>query len=108
MARYLETAAKARTLSVEILEMVPAELRPVMAEHLARLYNLGIRTSPRAVHSTVRYNAVVAAMRGLPVSVKMKQVPKGNGKPGYFNALETIAKVPAAVPHVEGDDNEEE
>lgn len=77
MARYMETAAEANKVAQELLDMVMDEVgdkgKGMAAELIARLYNLGIRTAPRAVQSSVRYNAVKRAVQDLPVKVDMQQ-----------------------------------
>ena len=73
MARYLEVAAEANKQLKSIVDfatssslrtmpdgMVKAEL----AQMLAHLYNLGIRTNPRPAQSTVRLRAVQTACKG--------------------------------------------
>jgi hypothetical protein len=59
------------------------------------------------VQSTVRRNAVEAAMRGAPVTVSMRQMPKTYG-PGTFNALEIIPVGVDAVSESEADSGDED
>lgn len=73
MARYMETAAQANKVAQDLLQMISNDDKPQAAELIARLYNLGIRTAPRAVQSTVRFNAVRRAVQDLPVKVSMEQ-----------------------------------
>jgi hypothetical protein len=88
MARYLEVAAEANVVAQRLLELVPEAQQPQAAELIARLVNFGIRCSPRAVQSTVRFNAVQRAVRGLPVKVRMEQ--KTDERSGRtYNALIT-------------------
>lgn len=109
MARYMETAGKAREVVQEILQMVGDDplVKAVVAAKLGKLYNLGIRTAPRAVQATVRRNAVEAAMRGAPVKVSMRQLPKTYGT-GTFNALEIIPVGVDASPESEADSGDED
>ena len=108
MAKYMETAAKANEEAKKLMELIPDALRPAVAEHIARLVNLGFRCNPRAAHGTIRLNAVKAAVKGLPVKVSMKEVPKSFGT-GTFNALVTEQiGVEAPKVTVEGDDGGEE
>lgn len=89
MARYMERAAEANKVAQELLEGILCEEdKPHAAELIARLYNLGIRTAPRAVQSTVRYNAVKRAVQDLPVKVSMEQRVDEQTKRTY-NALVT-------------------
>ncbi len=88
MPRYLEVAAEANQTAKALIEMVPPERREVAAQAIARLVNYGIRCAPRAVHSTVRLNAVRRSVEGLPVRVEMKK--KTDPKTGkVFNVLLT-------------------
>lgn len=73
MARYLEVAAEACKVAEELVAMVPDDMKARAAEVAARLVNYGIRCAPRAVHSTVRLNAVKRAVQGLPVRVTMEE-----------------------------------
>lgn len=73
MPRYMDTAAEANKVAQDLLNCVTSDYRPQAAELIARLYNLGIRTAPRAVQSTVRFNAVRRAVQDLPVKVSMEQ-----------------------------------
>ena len=90
MARYLETAATAATVINEVAMMIPEEHRTEALCKIAEIYNLGIRTAPRACQSTVRFRAVERAMKELPVHVMMKEVTTDSGK--TFNALSVIPK----------------
>jgi hypothetical protein len=92
MARYHEIAAEANDMASQLLAMVPSTLRVQAAEKLARLFNFGIRVSPRAVHSTVRINALQVAMRGLPVRCRLEE---RQGDRGTYKVLVTE---PPAVP----------
>lgn len=92
MARYLETAAEANKLALNIFDKygrnLPEEQQFDLADGLARLVNYGMRCCPRAAHSTIRLNAVKRAAQGLPVKVGMEELtdPK-TGK--TYNALTT-------------------
>ncbi len=93
MARYLETAAEANKVAVQLLALVPDDVKPTVAEMIARLVNLGVRCSPRGVQHTVRYNAVRAAVRGLPVIVCMEpHTDENTGR--VYHALVTKAVFP--------------
>lgn len=91
MARYLQIAAQANEVVGAILATVPEKDRPQLAASLAKLYNLGIRTSPRPCQSTVRINAVTAALKGHGVRIGSKQVPVSPGNPKTFTALTITA-----------------
>jgi hypothetical protein len=73
MSRYMQTAAEANTLAIQLLALIPEDMKPQAAEMIARLVNLGIRCSPRGVQHTVRLNAVQRAVQNLPVRVGMVQ-----------------------------------
>ena len=77
MPRYMEIAAEANKVAKDLMDLVELHHDPIIsaraAELVARLYNLGIRTAPRAVQSTVRYNAVKRAVQDLPVKISMEQ-----------------------------------
>ena len=104
MARYMQIAADAGVIIRELLAQVPTEQQPDFAVKLAKVYNLGIRTAPRAVQSTVRRNAVAEAMRGLPVRVSMVPVAKRYGG-GTFNALQLTPMGGSNIPATEGDED---
>ena len=98
MARYLKVAAEANQIVITLFEQFCAANPGKLADQadylsqILRLYNLGIRTSPRACQATVRRNAVETAAKNTPVTVTMTKVPmkdfSGNPIPGrYFNAL---------------------
>ena len=86
MARYMEIAAEANDMAHQLLAMVPKTLHVQAAERIARLFNFGIRVSPRAVHSTVRINALQGAMRGLPIRCRLEE---RTGDRGTYKALVT-------------------
>ncbi len=73
MPRYMEIAAEANKVAQDLLCLVHDHDQPKAAELIARLYNLGIRTAPRPVQSTVRLNAVKRAVQDLPVKVNMER-----------------------------------
>jgi hypothetical protein len=87
MARYMQTAASANSVVKELVELLPEEKREEGLAKIAKLFNLGIRVSPRAVHGTVRINAIQAAMRGLPIECRLQRVEGSYGR--SFNALVT-------------------
>lgn len=90
MARYMETAADANKVALQLLDLITdPELKPTAAAMIAKLVNLGFRCNPRAAHGTIRLNAVQRAVRDLPVKVHMEQVPKRSGV-GTFNALAVV------------------
>lgn len=101
MARYLETAAKANEVITDILDVVdrldPQE-KSYITSQLLYLYNLGIRTAPRATQSTVRLNAVRAAAKGTEAKVSMTTKEGYNGK--TYNALSIQCE---STVNVEGD-----
>ena len=106
MPRYMDTAAEANKLAQDLLVLIHDHDQPKAAELIARLYNLGIRTAPRAVQSTVRYNAVKRAVQDLPVRVSMEQRTDERTRRTY-NVLVTqpIGGVPSVETAV-GDDGE--
>ncbi len=86
MPRYHDIAKQANSLVKDIYDtfrtqdQLPTALQlEDIAEKLLRLYNLGIRTSPRPTQAVVRHTAVSMAGEGLPVRVGMTKVtsPKG-------------------------------
>ena len=89
MARYMQVASEAAEVADELFAMVPEAKQAEAAEKIARLFNYGIRVSPRAVHSTVRINAISEAVKNLPISCRLEKV-ENNGF--SFNALVTQAK----------------
>lgn len=96
MAQYMNTANEANKKIQEILDYVwnNTELhyevinsyKTELGTLLAQLYNLGIRTAPRAVQSTVRLNAVREACKGLPLTITIeKKIDERTGN--EYNAL---------------------
>ena len=73
MPRYMEVAAEANAVAKALLNLVPDVEKPIAAEMIARLVNLGVRCSPRGVQHTVRLNAVKRAVQDLPVKVTMEE-----------------------------------
>lgn len=98
MARYHKVAEEANQIVITLFERHCALVQGDLADQaeflasLLKLYNLGIRTSPRACQATVRRTAVEMAAKSTPVTITMTKVPmkdfSGNPIPGrYFNAL---------------------
>lgn len=118
MARYHKVAEEANHIVITLFEQFcaanPGKL-PEQAEFLAsilKLYNLGIRTSPRACQATVRRNAVETAARNTPVTISMTKVPmkdfSGNLIPGrYFNALGITSKLSNTSSTLDDSDDDE-
>lgn len=104
MPRYMDTAAEANGVAQELLTLCHNIDKPRAAELMARLYNLGIRTAPRAVQSTVRFNAVQRAVRDLPVKVSMEKRTDERTKRVY-NVL--ITQPIGGQPTAEGVNNDE-
>lgn len=67
MTKYMRISGEAAELAVTIQELTGNN--PVVAQHLVRLFNLGIRVSPRGVQSTVRIRACTEMAKHLPVRV---------------------------------------
>ena len=100
MARYENIAAEANQIVITLFENFCATHPGAISEQanfleqLLRLYNLGIRTSPRACQSVVRERAVRLAAAKTPVTISMKKVPMTNRYtkeviPGkHYNALQ--------------------
>lgn len=80
--------------------------KPKIAELIARLYNLGIRTVPRTVQSTVRFSTVKRAVQDPPVKVSMEQ-RKDEKTHRTYNVLVTqpIGGV-ATAKNTDNDENE--
>lgn len=85
MARYLKIAADANTQIKKIVTNADSMSDEQLAIELAYLYNLGIRTNPRACQGTVRLNAVQSAIKGFKVSARLEKVVQPNGY--SFNKL---------------------
>jgi hypothetical protein len=86
MARYMTVAADANKLLLSIRELLKDEFKDQGTEMLLRLFNYGIRVSPRGVQSTVRLNAVRRAAEETNVQVSMKEVKNARGY--IYNALQ--------------------
>lgn len=87
-----------------LLSLIPEERRGDGAILITRLFNYGIRVSPRGVQSTVRINAVRECVKNLPVHVSLKDVSTPRGY--TFKALDIVSKVPSTVLFPEADDEE--
>jgi|LULG01.1.fsa_nt_gb hypothetical protein len=74
MAKYMQIAEQARHTANRLFDLIPEEKRHEAGPLIGTLVNLGIRISPRAVQSTVRFNAVTKAVEDLPVNVSMYEV----------------------------------
>lgn len=72
MPRYMEIAKQAQSVVDSVmLTLKDHPEKEFILPQLLFLYNLGIRTAPRATQSTVRLNAVVEAGRNQPVNTKL-------------------------------------
>ena len=106
MARYMETAAKANKVAKQLLALIPEDKHPSASAYIAQLVNLGVRVSPRPCQSTVRYNAVREAVKGLPVKVSMQQVTDPVSHKTY-NALSVTAIGQELTVNEDGNGDEE-
>jgi hypothetical protein len=90
MARYMMIAADANKAINSLIGLIPEDCVPLAAPLIAHIYNYGIRTAPRAVQSTVRYNAVREACKGLPVNITMgRKKDERTGK--EFNVIRIMS-----------------
>lgn len=89
MAKYLKTAAKANDVITSIMGSLGEHPeKEYILSQLLYLYNLGIRTAPRATQSTVRLNAVKEAAKGQPVKISMvEREATGYRGPYTFKAI---------------------
>ena len=83
MARYLETAREASKIANELFGLLPDDYKSVGADKIARLFNFGIRVSPRGVQHTVRLNAVREACKDLPINVSMVEETSTSSRGDY-------------------------
>lgn len=100
MARYENIAADANQIVITLFEDFCSKHPGAISEQanfleqLLRLYNLGIRTSPRACQAVVRERAVRLAAAKTPVTISMKKVQMKDRYTGspvvgkYYNALQ--------------------
>lgn len=110
MAKYLETAAKASVVVDDIMNTIddlPQDKKDYILSQVLYLYNLGIRTAPRATQSTVRLNAVVAAARNQKATIRMTE-KSGTGYRGPFTykAIQIITGNSPTVEEGDSDDQE--
>ena len=101
MARYMKVAADASAVVDNIMNLVGKD-SPMSAEILSDvlyLYNLGIRTAPRAVQSTVRLNAVREAGKNQKCTIRMVERPSGNPRYPTYKAIQ-ITTSPAMPGHL--------
>lgn len=95
MPRYHSIAKEANNLIFPLVQEYKTshsqEETDTFTEQLLRIYNLGIRTSPRSCQSTVRRTAVEIAASSLPVMIGMKTVQIPNSNRSY-NALTITPK----------------
>lgn len=89
MARYMKVAAQATQVVDNIMKLVGdnPHSNEILSD-LLYLYNLGIRTAPRAVQSTVRLNAVIEAARNQKATVRMVEKPSGNPRYPTYKAIQ--------------------
>ena len=111
MARYMKVAKDASTIADNLLSLLPEDQREVGAILITRLFNMGVRVSPRPVMTTVRLNAVCEAVKNLPVVVRMEQVSLPP-RPGYakgmtYNALRVTGKSGTTLPETDEPDTDE-
>ena len=92
MSRYLETAQEASVVADRIYKLVDENRQPEVAELLARLYNLGVRSNPRPAQGTVRRNAVTRMAQNLPITIGMEKHERQDGS--TFNVLTINGHVP--------------
>jgi len=112
MARYMKVAADAPAVVDNIMNLVGRD-NPMSAEILSDilyLYNLGIRTAPRAVQSTVRLNAVREAGKNQRCTIRMVEKPSGNPRYPTYKAIQisVVPSLPGEVPVREDGDADEE
>jgi hypothetical protein len=108
MARfhYMKIASDASTVVDNIMDKLKGY--PLSTEILADLlylYNLGIRTAPRAVQSTVRLNAVREAAKNQPATIRMIEKQSDNPRYPTYKAIQ-ISTAPET--HKEDGDTDEE
>lgn len=91
MARYMKIAAQATNTVDNIMKMVGdnPHASDILSE-LLYLYNLGIRTAPRAVQSTVRLNAVIEAARNQKATIRMVEKASGNPRYPTYKAIQIL------------------
>ena len=88
MARYMENAATANSMIMEILQKISFENEQdeqMVKSHLIRLYNEGIKSNPRPCQATVRERACQRAALGLGFEIEMVKKQNHNGR--EFNLL---------------------
>lgn len=91
MARYMKIASDASAVVDSI--MYKLKDHPMSTEILADvvyLYNLGIRTAPRATQSTVRLNAIKEAAKNQPVSIRMIEKKSNNPRFPTYKAIQIL------------------
>lgn len=92
MSRYMQTAGEANGVAKELFRLATSEDLDSMTEKeheflvaksIAQLVNYGLRCAPRAVQHTVRLNAVVESVKGLPIKIGMEEYESGKGWVGH-------------------------
>ena len=106
MARYMKIASDASMVVDNIMDKLKGH--PLSTEILADLlylYNLGIRTAPRATQSTVRLNAVIEAAKNQPATIRMVEKPSNSPRYPIYKAIRIITSLET---HKEDGDADEE
>jgi hypothetical protein len=101
MARYLEIASKASEVVDDVMNTIdslPQDKKEYILSQILYLYNLGIRTAPRATQSTVRLNAIVAAAKNQKATVRMvEKSGTGYRGPYTYKAIQIITNPTTTV-----------
>lgn len=102
MAKYMKVAKDAQHFIDALFALIPDDKKEEAAIHIARLFNMGIRVSPRPVQGTVRIKAICEACKNLPIECKLEKVDLPP-RPGYtmgmsYNALRITSKGGLTIP----------
>lgn len=94
MARYMKIAAQASQIVDSIMQLVGDNPHaPEILSDILYLYNLGIRTAPRAVQSTVRLNAVIEAARNQKATIRIVEKKSSNPRYPTYKAIQITTQV---------------
>jgi hypothetical protein len=107
----MKVAEEAQQYIDALFALIPKAKQEEAAIHIARLFNMGIRVSPRPVQGTVRINAIQKACANLPITCRLERVekPASNGYPATsYNALRVVSKSGLDIPDpLDGKDEDE-
>lgn len=105
MARYEQRAQEANAIAQSLLSSLPPGVdKMAFAVAITKIFNLGIRVSPRGVQGTVRIKAIQGMLKDIPITARLQEVSRN----GYsFNALVLTPQEGDTTPIIDDGSDEE-